>query len=320
MASPESIKILLGSVVDYAGLFPPAKLDMASTVRNYARYLQSDESWMLGRLIVPVARLEEFEREFADVLNEKPSPSGRGLGEGVYGVVPLPQGEGSSEPWQISALTAAASDVNQLESDLARIEQFNERYDERAVIDVVELKTETAAAIDGALDRIPEDLFAYFELPIERDPRGLISALADAEAGAKVRTGGVTADAYPSPEQLARFITACAAADVPFKATAGLHHPLRHYSDAVKTKEFGFLNVFMAGCLIMSHDVDEATLRRVLEEESIESFSFSDTGASWRNLRLTLDDIQSARESFAVSFGSCSFDEPVEDLRHLKLL
>ena len=57
----EHLRALLHHVVDYAGLFPPAKLDMQPTVDNYAAALAGADQWMLGRLIVPVKRLDEFE-------------------------------------------------------------------------------------------------------------------------------------------------------------------------------------------------------------------------------------------------------------------
>ena len=294
---PQSLKSLLANIVDYAGLFPPAKLDMASTVRNYARYLQSNESWMMGRLIVPVARLGEFERDAAALLPKS----------------------NDVEPWLISALTAAP-DGDGFARDLMMIEEFNIRYEGRAVIDVIEIKAQTADEISNALDQIADDLFPFFELPIERDPRGLIAALADGDAGAKVRTGGTSADAYPDAGDLARFIAACAAADVPFKATAGLHHPLRHFSSAVNAKEFGFVNVFVAGALAYTGEVEESSIRELLEENSIDTFTFADDHVLWRKSQLMIDDIEAARDSFAVSFGSCSFDEPIEDLRSLKLL
>ncbi len=305
MPSPvASVQSLLMSVIDYAGLFPPAKLDMATTVRNYANYLNLEEGWMMGRLIVPVARLDEFEREVRQIAPRT--------------------GEVDLEPWQISAITANASDLDAVAADLALIQAFNKRLGEDglglASIDVIELKAETTDAISGVLDEMPDDLFPFFELPIDRDPRGLIAALVDGEAGAKVRTGGITAEAYPSPENLARFIAACAAVNIPFKATAGMHHPLRHFSDAVKTKEFGFLNVFMAGCLADAHELDEPTLRQVLEDDFISRFKFDEGGATWSEYRLGIDEIEESRDGFAVSFGSCSFEEPIDGLKSLNLL
>jgi hypothetical protein len=189
-----------------------------------------------------------------------------------------------------------------------------------ATIDVIEIKADAASAIDLALDEIPPELFPFFEIPIERDPRGLVAAMVDGDAGAKVRTGGASAEFYPTSGQLARFIAACAAANVPFKATAGLHHPQRHFSDALQTREHGFLNVFIAGALANTHGLSDADLARVLEEESCGAFAFSEDMIAWRDCRLRTADLEDAREEFAVSFGSCSFDEPRDDLRAMSLL
>ena len=296
-----SVRALLNRLIDYAGLFPPAKLDMASTVRNYAQYLKSDDSWILGRLIVPAARLDEFEQHAAGLLP-------RATDGGV---------------WQVSALTSAAGS-SELAIDIERIETFNARHEEddagRAIIDVVELKGESPAAIADALELFSDDVFAFVEVPIAADPRGLIDAIADAGAGAKVRTGGVTADLYPTPANLARFIARCADANVPFKATAGMHHPLRHFSDAVKADEFGFLNVFIAACLALTDELDETAIAEILMEKDASAFVFTDEAASWRDRTLETESIEDVRAEFAIAFGSCSVGEPREDLRAMNLL
>lgn len=299
MAEPRSVRALMSNLIDYAGLFPPAKLDMQPTVRNYGSYLASDDQWMLGRLIVPVARLDEFERD------------ARAL---------LPTDE-DSEPWLISALTAPAGDAK-LEDDLARIETFNDKYalDGNALVDVIELKANSGEAIEDALDVIPDEIFAFFELPVEPDPRGLLAVLPGSDAGAKMRTGGVTPDLYPSPAQVARFIRACVTAGIPFKATAGLHHPLRHRNDAVSADEFGFLNVFLGACFTVACDLDESALAELLGETDAKAFAFADEGVTWRTHRVSTERIEKARQRTAIAFGSCSFDEPREDLRMLKLL
>jgi len=300
MPEPASIRALMTNVIDYAGLFPPAKLDMQPTVRNYAAYLDTSDEWMLGRLIVPVARLDEFERE------AKPL---------------LPSGDDDREPWLISALTVPAGDAK-FGDDLAHIARFNDRYASigSALIDVIEVKAATGEAIDAALDVIPDDLFAFFEVSIEADPRGMLAAIVGCDAGAKIRTGGVTPELYPKPEHVARFIRACATSAIPFKATAGLHHPLRHRNESVPADEFGFLNVFLAACFALHHQPEEQTIINLLCERDAEPFRFSDEGAAWRGTIVTTHDIETARERLAIAFGSCSFDEPREDLRALKLL
>ena len=83
------------------------------------------------------------------------------------------------------------------------------------------------AGIRDAVSAIPEGFTTWFEIPADPDPAPLIEVLAEVGCGAKIRTGGITADAFPPPEHVARFIGRCDEAHVPFKATAGLHHALR---------------------------------------------------------------------------------------------
>jgi hypothetical protein len=304
-----AVRLLLDSVLDYAGLFPPAKLDMNPTVANFGRYRKGADSWMLSRLIVPVTRFPEFVT-CADPLLPKTADA-----------------EGD-DPWPLSVLVAPASD-RQIVEDLERIERFNARMEDRdfsrahgrALIDTIETKASTPHEIDRALEYVPDDIFAYFEVPVDGDPRGLIATMASLDAGAKIRTGGLTADAHPTPEQVARFLKLCRAAEVPFKATAGLHHPCRHLAADVGCMQFGFLNVFIAGCLLWQDDeMSEKELVEVLTEERADGFEFGPTGLGWRRRVLKFDEIAVARERFAHSFGSCSFEEPLTDLRALGLL
>lgn len=296
-----SLRAMMNRLIDYAGLFPPTKLDMAATVRNYAEYLKSADAWMLGRLIVPVSRLDEFEQHAAALL---PHTKGQGI-------------------WQISVLAAAAGS-SELATELQRVESFNQQHESpgagRAIIDVIEMTAQSVSDVKGAVELLPEGLFAFYELPIDRDPAELIEVVGSSGAGAKVRTGGVTSDQYPSPQNLARFIAQCAEANVPFKATAGMHHPLRHRSETIGVDEFGFLNVFMAASLALTDELDEGAIARILEESSAEAFSFSNFEASWGDFDLETESIEDIREEFAISFGSCSFDEPRDDLRSIGLL
>lgn len=292
---------LYENLIDYAGLFPPAKEDMETAVANYARYVEGDDAWMIERFVVPVGRLEEFERAAAGK---------------------LPSGDGE-EPWPLSVLTAAAGD-EQLAKDVEAIMAFNERHcdpaDGLAVCDVIELKGDDPEGIDVVLDDLPEELFPFFEIDWRNDPRGLIAALVGGDAGAKIRTGGLEPAAFPTIEALAAFIEACATSDVPFKATAGLHHPLRHHADAVGCEMHGFLNVFIASLMAIHHDVEAEGLEPMLAATDSGAFTVNDDAVGFGELVCDRDEVEDARLSFSISFGSCSFDEPREDLRGLGLL
>lgn len=290
-----AIRALLTELIDYAGLFPPAALDMTTAVRNYAAYRQSEHNWLLARFIVPVARLDEFEVAAAELL-------------------PL------ESSWKLSALLGS-----DWQNELAHIAAFNERYAGRAVIDTLEAKAETRAQIEALQQVLPAGLTVYVEIPLKDDPAELIATLAETGGLAKARTGGVTAEAFPSAFELARFIKACAKEEVPFKATAGLHHPLRgeyrltYAPDSPSATMHGFLNVFLAAGFAQN-GMDVAQLAEVLEERAPTAFQFESGRVVWRGEQLVRAHLINARHLAALAFGSCSFTEPIEDLQKLGLL
>lgn len=144
----------------------------------------------------------------------------------------------------------------------------------------------------------------------------LLDAIARLGLRAKIRTGGVTVEAFPTPERIAQFLCAAREKGVAFKATAGLHHPLRcvrpltYEPDAPTGTMHGFLNVFLAAA--MPEHAEE-----VLETSGPGSFVFDDEGVMWRGIRVTNDALVALRRDAAISFGSCSFEEPIDDLRAL---
>jgi len=294
------IKTLLRGAVDYAGLFPPAALDMATAVGHYADYHASAEAWALGRFVLPAARLEEFEQA---------------------GAASLPRE--ASRSWALSAL--AGSD---LEEDVARIESFNERHrDARqgaVYVDTVELKTPNARDVGHASDLLDRRFDTYMEVPVANDPGDVIAAIRQTLAKAKIRTGGVTAEAFPTSEQIARFIKRCVDHGVAFKATAGLHHPLRadyaltYASDSPSSAMFGFLNVFLATAALHAGRSERDAVQ-LLEEHDPAAIRFDAKGVTWHGATFDADAIVRARESIT-SFGSCSFEEPIAGLRELHLL
>jgi hypothetical protein len=298
------IRVLLTSIVDYAGLFPPAGLAMEQAVRNYASYRASPHAWMLARFIVPVGRLDEFESVAGDLLPRTPN----------------------AEAWPISALVGES-----LDAEIDAIFAFNQRHAESpehglAVIDTIELRADGPRAVDRALNIIPQQLTPFFEIPQGDDVRGLIAALAGTGARAKIRCGGVTPSQLPNTERLAAFITNCAAADVPFKATAGLHHPLRaehnltYEEDSPRATMHGFLNVFLAAAMVRRAEMSCEDALTLLEDTDPGAFVFTDHHIAWRDHTIDAPRLASARESFAISFGSCSFEEPVNELKALKAL
>lgn len=296
VAHPKGVKhslhILLKSLIDYAGLFPPAGLDMERAVANYASYkFDSPYAWALGRFIVPAARLDEFEQHF----------------------------EPNRAPWHISALIGQnATD------DMARVVEFNQRHKFVAIIDTLEVKATTPEEIAAFHTHTPEGMITYFEIPVADDPKKLIAAIEHAHSRAKIRTGGLTQEMFPNAAEIVRFLEACVAGNVPFKATAGLHHPVRcvkpltYEKDSPTGAMHGFLNVFLAAAAILQ-EVPRHELEMLLMDNDPANFQFDDASITWRSERISQAHLLESR-ALAASFGSCSFEEPIEDLRALKIL
>ena len=293
----KAVDALLAGLVDYAGLFPPASEGMREALENYASYRDGPDHLALGRFIVPVSRLKEME------------DAGRDL---------MPHRAGS-EPWHISVLiadnVAAAAD---------EMINFNRHHspgstDGYAVIDVAELKAANIDDIARQRSMLSDSFIVYFEIPTKGDVSQLVKAIARAGARAKVRTGGVTPESIPPAKEVIDFMIACRRDAVPFKATAGLHHPTRgSYSltyepDSPVGTMYGFLNVFVASALVFAGERRDTAIA-ALGESDRQAFAIDDDAIVWRGRRITTEQIEASRRELGNSFGSCSFREPVDEL------
>lgn len=288
---PGALTALGAGVVDYAGLFPPAALDMATAVANHARYRIAPDAWMLGRFVVPVARLGEW-RAAMDAL-----PAGA-----------------ARDGWRLSALLGADAIA---ECDAVRA--FNAEAPHGAQVDVLEGKAATPEAVAALARAVPAGVTCYVELPHRDDPRALVAAVREAGLRAKIRTGGVTADAFPSPAEIVRFLRRCHEAGVPCKATAGLHHPLRgeyrltYAPDAARAPMYGWVNVVLTAAAL-ADGADDAVLERLLLCDDPRALQVDDDAVTLAGVRIARDTLAAARAERLVAFGSCSFREPVDEL------
>lgn len=281
---------LLGRIVDYAGLFPPAALDMETAVRNYQNYLRSAPGWMLGSFVVSAARLEEFVAAFEQVCcGEKESP------------------------WTLSIVCAGEA-----ADDARRIAEFRQGA---VFIGSLEAKAANPRIAEEILEHLPAARSRYVEFPPEHAAE-MLPVLAERGAWAKIRTGGLTPEAIPDVEVVAQFLTACARERTPFKATAGLHHAVRgiHSLDGRRkgpsATMHGFLNLFLAAALAY-FGAEQRVIVQTLAEEDASTFHQDDEVIRWHGHTLISDQIERVRGEFAMSFGSCSFAEPVDDMKEM---
>lgn len=299
-----SVKAALTKLIDYAGLFPPAKLDMEPSLQQYAAARARGHAWMLGRFIVPESRIDELRAAGGEdpiavsvIVDAGADP------RGWFGAA-------SATFERIGRLRDSSLAVEALEVPLPPLPSARDTYE--ATIGQVAALVERAG-----LRGTP----AYVEIP--RDARYLeqlgnaMSAMRRYGVGAKVRCGGVVANAYPSVDELAAFVVAAHEARVGFKATAGLHHPVRHYNEGAGATMHGFLNL-LAGTLFAAEGAD--VVAEILAIEEPHAFSFEDEAFQVGNRRASTSAIEAMRNDGFVAYGSCSFDEPVDDLTALTIL
>lgn len=315
-----ALKAFMDSLVDYAGLFPPAALSVPAAVAEYAGHRQEAEAWMLGRFIAPAGRLVEI------------------------GTAARPHLD-SQSGWPFSVLVggrdSAENALAAIDEQAAQISEFESNYIGQVKVECLE----APIALDGAakatefipalLSRLRDhglggrDLFLEV-LPGSDDAAvlGAISAAAPdfvgdhafTRLGAKLRCGGVTPEAFPSCERIAAVIQTCAQQDLPLKCTAGLHHPVRHQATEPDVVMHGFLNVFGAGLLAWALRPELAQLVECVAETDPSAFTFTGETFAWRDLSVDIETMLRIRRRSLFGFGSCSFTEPRSDLQDLGIL
>lgn len=315
-----SLRALLAGSVDYAGLFPPAGLALELALANFSSYQADPAAWLLARFVLPTTRFRE-----AGALVAR-----------HYSV---------SRPLAVSALgeksDSAADFFEKLRAGLTEIAGFRAGHGEAVRVEQLEtplppdlsapaLRALLRQAADLLESLAPDPLTVFWEVPLQTGPAEALgnafTVLAEHNAagrvqpmGAKLRTGGIIPAAFPSASELARALVLARDAGVPLKFTAGLHHPVRHFNAGMQTRMHGFLNVFAAGALAREHGFDETHARAILDDENAGSFRFSDRDFAWRDFKVSTERTAGHR-AFITTFGSCSFDEPRDDLRALGLL
>jgi hypothetical protein len=323
---PPSLRTLLNESLDYAGLLPPPALSLAQALHNFADYRDEPEAWMLSRFVLPVRQLPDL------------TPH-----QGLFSQGP---------PYRFSVLGTGGPEreafLEAFRRDLEVLDRFDAEHGGRSQADVmaVPLPHDLLGTEQTALEAFFEDvdrrliqtgtakLDLFFEVPMQPSSVSSLPALcaalaehnsrqavpARSEMGLALRCGGRDADDVPAIDQVAALLVACRNARVPFRATGGLTHPVRHYDDGLDTELHGFVNLFGAAVLAAEHQLDRDHVEAILAEDTANNFRFEKEVFSWRNLSVPLDGIRHAREHLALSFACSSFMDPIDNLRDLDLL
>lgn len=324
----QSLRFFLKEIVDYAGLFPPADLSLDTALHNYSDYRSSSDSWMLSRFVIPAGRLKEVHSYSQSLFS-------------------------TDDPLAFSVLGKKTETLDEYEycfqKLVSQIDDFHNRQDNRVTTDILEVNIPAEALfandysmLNVVFERTAETLsesehtpqYVFYEAVMEenwkKDIKHVLETLSEhykkkvkgdyRYAGIKLRCGGTEANIFPSVEQVAFILNKARDRNIAVKCTAGLHHPIRHYNDSVQTKMHGFLNVFGGAMLSYAHDLTDEELIEILRDEDYDHFTFTEEAFKWRDLAVFTGEIRELREVALISFGSCSFDEPREDLQKMGFL
>jgi hypothetical protein len=287
-----SVRAAFTALVDYAGLFPPAELRFEEARREYASARSGAHAWMLGRFILPAS--------LASATVDAP-----------LSVIVAPQVDAVND---LAIRGTEGARVEALEIPIGgALSPLRHRLSADEVLDLIgALEADLATA---GLRGIPTFVELPWNAPWNEARGSLFDALARFNLGAKMRCGGATSQAFPSVAEVAEFIATAAAARVPFKATAGLHHPIRHRDAASGFTMHGFLNLIAAAALAPS--VERDLLEAIVADEDPQAFAFAGDAFIWRDRRIGVERLVQTRRDAFVGYGSCSFAEPVDDLTAL---
>ena len=290
MTNPGTIPTWLHGFVDDAAIFPPGNAPLDRAVAEHRAHRASEYAELLGGFVVSDVRLPEL----LDVLDDAASDDS----EAALSInVVVTGGAGAIEPavrWasrtpllRLEALECTLRDEDDLAHNARRV-----------------------GAVLDALEEELADVTVYVEPPrvVDRPSAGWLAAadeLALRELPLKFRTGGVTADAFPTPAELAASIAAALDRELPFKCTAGLHHAVRQADPETGFTHHGFLNVLAATRACLDGGDTVAALTAAEAEALLEGL---DDGALERTRR------------WFTSFGSCSVLEPHDELVELGLI
>lgn len=299
---------LLRGLVDDAGLFPPERLPMESAIVRHRADEVAGHPMLTHRFLCPASRVGQLRTQLGDCDRFR---------LGVIADTGLDD---------LVSVLGAAGDDGRLAIELVEVPLGSgvPADEAGAALDALaDLPAGTAAYVE--LQRVPGWLDAVGVLADRAggehgisssatnvtEGRATTGATGGATRGAKIRCGGVRAELFPTAAELGEFVRTCAAAGVPFKATAGLHHAVRYRDAATGFDHHGFLNLLLATALAASG---------VREDDLLAVLACADGGElGARALELDADTAVRTRE-LLVSYGSCSTSEPIDDVTGLGLV
>jgi hypothetical protein len=288
-----SVGALTENLFDYAGIYPPAQLPLNEALENYLKYLAGQEANLVAKFVCGVSKLPELRT--------------------------LLEQRGLTPAFELTVVAAPPADVAEWESTLesaARtMTDFQNSIGGVASIEAFEIRVPSAKDIDRRLRDLRgfTDVDVFVETPWTDEVNDILCALSESETYyAKARLGGATAAAHPESAPVAKFIVECTGLDLPFKLTAGLHHPYPVTDSVTGGRMHGFVNVGVATGLALVEDLTSAEIENILNS-NVEQWTAKGDDLKVGDHTFDHDTAVEARE-LLLGIGSCSIVEPFSDL------
>ena len=283
-----SLDALFAGLVDDAAVFPPGNAAVPDAVRDHRAHRSAWYAPLIGPLVLPDTELAAASRATRSLAPDTGSlPISVVITSGAGGLTALAHRN-------LPGLQVVAAEI--------------------ALRDPADLRGNAQRVVAAAQEFDPDEVAIFVELPFQPGWVGAIEVIEAAGLSGKIRTGGVVPDAYPTAEQLAEQLSELIEADLPFKATAGLHRawPNQILNESGETlPQHGFLTMLMA---------IEALVDGAGTDQAAELLRLADPGRIYAALT-DWDDatVARVRRRFR-SFGCCGVTDPVQDLVTLGLL
>lgn len=295
-----SLDMLLGSAIDYAGLFPPAQLSLPDAVREFISELESPSSFLVNGFVLPSRLAEDLEKE----------GEAQGLfddGDALAVTLILKPEEGVSLADEAKALAESWDADSWLEP--VAVEAFVGTQPSEADLKAMKL-------LGQKLD-VP--VFLEFGWNKDYKAAGEKAVTLWQGFGYKARLGGATKADTPTVQQVADFLVEAAGMDVPLRLTAGLHHPLAHNDPIFGGWRHGFLNCLAAALAVYANDAPIKEVEKILEMQSSSAFRFTENAFHAGDRSFGPEDLELFGD-YCYGFGSCSISEPYDGLVRLGLI
>lgn len=312
-APVSSARIFFEGLLDYAGLFPPASLSVRDAIAHYVAYRAQPYGWLMSRFVLGSTHLSDIGE-----------PSSHGFTREAPLKIALVSRDAMADIARVVASPLLRDGCGELSSVEVTVDP------QRSLRDQCREVQQLLAALQRLLP-IAEKTTLFFELPYGdgweasfTELLGVLDALHDegsSEAdgdliGIKLRCGG---NVIPPPELLALALSRCGTRGVPVKFTAGLHHPFRYQVPAAdgeaEVLAHGYCNVLFAALVAYEFPQSVTTdeLCALLSETRSQQPQFSEDGLEWQGHTLVTETIARLRATRVISFGTCSFVEPLEE-------